>query len=164
MINERAEWLLLYKKVCRMYFTYESNLKKTELELEQIIEEIKNVKSVNTTNIVGHSNKPPEERLLSLIEIKDELERQIQYYQSMINWIFHVNNKVTSPAYRAITWQTLVQAKNRTDLMINYDVDPDYVCKMRDKFLLVALDEESIQEYQKVMKIKNKSKWLSLEK
>lgn len=163
MINEKAEWLLLYKKKCRMYFTYESNLKKTELELEQIIEEIKNVKSVNTTNIVGHSNKPPEERLLSLIEIKDELEKQIHYYQSMIKWIFHVNNKVTSPAYRAITWQTLVQAKNRTDLMINYDVDPDYVCKMRDKFLLVALDKESIQEYQEVIKIKNKSKWLSLE-
>lgn len=164
MTNEKAEWLLLYKKECRMYFTYESNLKKTELELEQINEEIKNVKSVNTTNIVGHSNKPPEERLLALIEIKDELEKQIQYYQSMINWIFHVNDKVTSPAYRAIIWQTLVQAKNRTDLMINYDVNPDYVCKMRDKFLLVALDKESIQEYQEVMKIKNKSKWLSLEK
>ncbi len=75
-----------------------------------------------------------------------------------------MNNKVSSPAYRAITWQTLVQAKNRTDLMINYDVDPDYVCKMRDKFLIVALDKESIQEYQKVMRIKNSSKWLSLDK
>lgn len=162
MTMSKSDWLQLYKKECRKYFTYDAQLKKTKLDLKETIIEIENVRSPLTDRVGGHQIISQEERLIALIEVKEETEHQIDFYQSMIDWIVHVNNKVTSPAYRAITWQTLIQAKNRTDLMINYDVDPDYVCKMRDKFLNYALDDDSIHEYYDVMKKKSLSKWLSV--
>lgn len=100
--------------------------------------------------------------MISLIEVKSETEHQIDYYKAMIAWIEHVNQNITSPAYRAITWQTLIQAKNKTDLMINYDVDLDYVYYMRDRFLGMALDDKMRQEYYDAMKKKSLSKWLSM--
>lgn len=56
----------------------------------------------------------------------------------------------------------MIQAKNKTDLMINYDVDPDYVYYMRDRFLGMALDDKMRQEYYDAMKKKSLSKWLSM--
>ncbi len=161
MMMSNTDWIQLYKKECRNYFKYDSQLQKTKLDLEETLHEINNVRSPLTDRVGGHQIITQEERLISLIEVKEETEHQIDYYQAMMDWILHVNQKITSPAYRAITWQTLIQAKNRTDLMINYDVDPDYVCKMRDKFLQYALDEGSIQEYKEVLKKKSLSKWLS---
>ena len=145
--DDKTHWLQLYKKECRNYFNYRSKRDKCELELEETLQNI---------------TISAEERLISLIEVKTETEHQIDFYKAMIAWIEHVNQNITSPAYRAITWQTLIQAKNKTDLMINYDVDPDYVYYMRDRFLGMALDDKMRQEYYDAMKKKSLSKWLSM--
>ena len=156
-------WIQTYKKECRCYYKYDKALKKAAYELEDIEQKIKNVRSPITDRVVGHSTVSPEERLISLIEIKTELEHQIAYCHNMMDGIKKVNDNISSPAYRAITWQTLIQAKNRMDLLINYDVDPEYVYHMRDKFLRIALDENLKKEYLSIKKQKLKSKWLSAE-
>ena len=160
--DDKIHWLQLYKKECRNYFNYRSKRDKCELGLEETLQNIKNVRSPITNRIGGHATISAEERLISLIEVKSETEHQIDYYKAMIAWIEHVNQNITSPAYRAITWQTLIQAKNKTDLMINYDVDPDYVYYMRDRFLGMALDDKMRQEYYDAIKKKSLSKWLSM--
>lgn len=161
MTIKDTNWLQLYKKECKAYFKYDSALTHNKLELEETEQKIKNVRSPITNRVGGHQIVSTEEKLVSLIEIKTEIEYQIAYYESIMKWIRDVNDAITSPAYRAITWQTLIQAKNKTDLMINYDVDPEYVYYMRDRFLSVALDDEKKQEYNEVQKKKAKSKWLS---
>ena len=163
MTNKDTTWLQIYKKECRCYYKYESALKKAEYELEETEQRIKNVKSPITDRASGHPTTTGEERLLTLIEIKTEVEHQIAYYHTIMCWIRKVNENISSPAYRAITWQTLIQAKNRMDLLINYDVDPEYVYHMRDKFLMVALNETMQEQYREIQKLKMKSKWLSAE-
>lgn len=160
MTND-IDWLNLYKDKCRNYYGYEADLKKTKDELKQTINQIENVRSPITDRVGGHQT-PHEEKLISLISMKTEIEKEIEYYQGVLDWIFFVCNKITSPAYRAITWQTLVQGKTKYDLMITYDVNANYVYDMRDKFLLRALDDEAKKRYEELLELKQSSKWLSL--
>lgn len=156
-----SEWLKIYKKECKAYFAYDSHLKRALLELEEINITIQNIHSPATDHASSHNNTSQDSKLLGMIEVKNEIEFQITYYKAILQWIKDVNNAISSPAYRAITWQTLIQAKNRMDLLINYDVDPDYVYRMRDKFIITAFNETLKQQYLQIQEMKNKSKWLS---
>lgn len=161
MTNDK-QFLQTFKDECRKYFTYEADLKKEKLELEEIEAQIINVRSPITNRVGGHQTTPPEDLLVTLIEVKTEVENRIVYYETIIQWLKDVFEGITSPAYKAIAWQTLIQAKNRTDILIYYDVDPDYVYRIRDKFLLIALSDDRKKEYTDIQSLKNKSKWLSL--
>lgn len=158
---EKNELVAIYKKKCRCYFYFDSELKKAKDDLQLIVAEIENVRSPVTDRVGGHQSAF-EEKLVSLIAQKTEIEMEVKYYQGNIDWIMNGLNKISSPAYRAITWQTLVQARNKNDLIANYDVDPYYVFEMRDKFLFHAMDEEMQDQYDELQRIKESSKWLEL--
>lgn len=160
MINEK-ELVSIYKKKCRAYFSYEAELKKAKDELQVVIAQIENVRSPITNRVGGHQSSF-EEKLIPLISQKTEIEIEIRYFQANLDWIMKGLNKISSPAYKAITWQTLVQARNKYDLMVNYDVDPNYVFDMRDKFLQHIMDDEMKKQYEELQKIKESSKWLKL--
>lgn len=160
-MTDKKELVSIYKKKCRAYFSYDAELKKAKEDLQLIIAQIENVRSPITDRVGGHQSAF-EEKLVPLIAQKTEIELEVSYYQGNIDWIMMGLNKITSPAYRAITWQTLVQARSRYDLMVNYDVDPEYVFDIRDKFLLKAMDEEMLTKYEELLKIKDSSSWLKL--
>lgn len=162
-MNSRTDWLKLYKKECRSYFKYEASFNREKLQLDEINSMIQDIHSPRTDQASGHGSFSQDTKLLSMIEVKQEVETQIAYYESILYWIIAVNEAISSPAYRAITWQTLIQGKNRLDLLINYEVNPDYVYRMRDKFIMSAIDQKLVNEYERIQMLKKQSKWLSLQ-
>lgn len=162
MNMDLTTYLTIFKKECRYYFKYESDLKKEKQELEEVITQITNIRSPITDRVGGHQITAHEDLLVSLIEVKTETEYRIDYYESILHWIKDIIENIPSPAYRAITWQTLVQAKSRTELMIYYDVDPDYVYRIRDKFIMQSLSNGLVEKYIDVQNKKSRSKWLLL--
>lgn len=162
MNKDLVTYLTIFKKECRYYFKYESDLKREKLELEEVLTQITNIRSPITDRVGGHQVTTHDDLLVSLIEVKSETEYRIDYYEAILDWIKDVIKSIPSPAYRAITWQTLVQAKSRTELMIYYDVDPDYVYRMRDKFITQSLSNGFIEKYNDIQNKKMKSKWLAL--
>lgn len=161
---KKEEFLQVFKNECRHYFVYEAELKKERLDLEETENQIINLRSPITDRVGGHQTVSHEDQLVTLIEIKTETEYRIDYYESLLLWIKEVFQNITSPAYKALSWQTLIQGKTKTDILIYYDVDPSYVYKMRDKFLNVALNKDMYEKYQLIQEKKLKSKWLSKNK
>lgn len=161
MISNK-QFLQIFKSECRKYFTYEANLTKEKLDLQQTEVEIQNLRSPITDRVGGHQTTPQDQKLIALIEVKEETERRIAYYESILQWIINVLNDISSPAYKAISWQTLIQGKNKNDVLIYYDVDTEYVYRTRDKFIILALNDDRKREYEETQRKRNQSRWLSL--
>lgn len=146
MVRGKLERLDLFKRECRHYFTYQSEISKIAERLRSLEVSMQNVHSPSMQKI-GSSPSRKELDYLRFLAAKEEYEKQQKFYQDRVKWIDDIINAIPSKAYCAITWMTLVQGKTRMELLITYDTSPEYVYKTRDAFLKQLLTDEKMDEY-----------------
>ena len=146
MARSKSARLDLFKRECRQYFTYQSEISKIDERLRSLEVSMQNVHSPSMQKI-GSSPSRKELDYLRFLAAKEEYEKQKQFYEARVQWIDDIINSIPSKAYCAITWMTLVQGKSRMELLITYDTSPDYVYKTRDLFLKQQLTDEKMEEY-----------------
>lgn len=138
MARSKSARLDLFKRECRQYFTYQSEISKIDERLRSL--EVSMQK-------IGSSPSRKELDYLRFLAAKEEYEKQKQFYEARVQWIDDIINSIPSKAYCAITWMTLVQGKSRMELLITYDTSPEYVYKTRDIFLKQLLTDEKMMEF-----------------
>ena len=138
MARSKSARLDLFKRECRQYFTYQSEISKIDERLRSLEVSMQNVHSPSMQKI-GSSPSRKELDYLRFLAAKEEYER--------VQWIDDIINSIPSKAYCAITWMTLVQGKSRMELLITYDTSPEYVYKTRDIFLKQLLTDEKMMEF-----------------
>lgn len=149
MARSKSARLDLFKRECRQYFTYQSEISKIDERLRSLEVSMQNVHSPSTQKI-GSSPSRKELDYLRFLAAKEEYEKQKQFYEARVQWIDDIINSIPSKAYCAITWMTLVQGKSRMELLITYDTSPEYVYKTRDIFLKQLLTDEKMMEFDQV--------------
>ena len=146
MARSKLVRLDLFKRECRQYFTYQSEISKIDERLRSLEVSMQNVHSPSMQKI-GSSPSRKELDYLRFLAAKEEYEKQKQFYEARVQWIDDIINSIPSKAYCAITWMTLVQGKSRMELLITYDTSPEYVYKTRDIFLKQLLTDEKMMEF-----------------
>lgn len=146
MARSKSTRLDLFKRECRQYFTYQSEISKIDERLRSLEVSMQNVHSPSMQKI-GSSPSRKELDYLRFLAAKEEYEKQKQFYEARVQWIDDIINSIPSKAYCAITWMTLVQGKSRMELLITYDTSPEYVYKTRDIFLKQLLTDEKMMEF-----------------
>ena len=146
MARSKSARLDLFKRECRKYFTYQSEISKIDERLRSLEVSMQNVHSPSMQKI-GSSPSRKELDYLRFLAAKEEYEKQKQFYEARVQWIDDIINSIPSKAYCAITWMTLVQGKSRMELLITYDTSPEYVYKTRDIFLKQLLTDEKMMEF-----------------
>ena len=146
MARSKLARLDLFKRECRQYFTYQSEISKIDERRRSLEVSMQNVHSPSMQKI-GSSPSRKELDYLRFLAAKEEYEKQKQFYEARVQWIDDIINSIPSKAYCAITWMTLVQGKSRMELLITYDTSPEYVYKTRDIFLKQLLTDEKMMEF-----------------
>ena len=146
MARSKSARLDLFKRECRQYFTYQSEISKIDERLRSLEVSMQNVHSPSMQKI-GSSPSRKELDYLRFLAAMEEYEKQKQFYEARVQWIDDIINSIPSKAYCAITWMTLVQGKSRMELLITYDTSPEYVYKTRDIFLKQLLTDEKMTEF-----------------
>lgn len=142
---EDRERLNIFKKECRNYYLYESDIEMVKDKIKHTINRLEDVKSP-VLDKIGSSPSPKEKDILKLIELKNRYEKQLQYYEDKMKWIKKTTDAIPSPAYRALTWMTCVQGKNKNDISLKFDISAESAYQKRDKFLLQVLNDDRMQE------------------
>lgn len=146
---EERDRLNLFKRECRNYYLYESDIGMVKDKIKHTINRLEDVKSP-VLDKIGSSPSPKEKDIIKLIELKNLYEAQLQYYEDKMKWIKAVTEDIPSPAYRALTWMTCVQGKNKNDITLRFDISAESAYQKRDKFLLQVLDDKRMQELQDI--------------
>lgn len=149
LIMEDRERLNVFKRECRNYYLYESDIEMVKDKIKHTINRLEDVKSP-VLDKIGSSPSPKEKDIIKLIELKNLYEAQLQYYEDKMKWVKEVTEEIPSPAYRALTWMTCVQGKNKNDITLRFDISAESAYQKRDKFLLQVLDDEKMQELQSI--------------
>jgi len=139
----------IFRKECRNYKFYLDGIERIDQQLEVLELRMQNVHSIDTERVVA-SGSGKERSLIPLIEKKEELLAQKQYYQNRIDWIIECLDNVPSPAYRTVIWKTYVQRESLRRFAEKYNVNSDLVYKMRKIYLEKMMTDEAMEKYQKI--------------
>lgn len=139
------------KKEARNYGHYQKQIEKYQ---DQIIILEGRIRNVHSPKLGGtstpYSQYQKDTLLLKKLQKKEELEKKQKIYLLQRDWIIHTIESVSSPAFRAILWATLVDGESLRELAEKYQTTADHMYKLRRKFMLEAMSDENIRQYETI--------------
>lgn len=150
MLPEMSERVILFRRECRNYMSYEAGIDRIDNDLEVLEMRMANLHSINFEKI-GSRPSPSERPIIELIEKKTRMLEQKQYYKDRIGWVNECMENIPSPAYRTVIWKTYVQKESLQKFADRYNMNPDYIYKLRRMYMEQALTDEIMIKYYKII-------------
>lgn len=142
--NKKA--LSEFKKECRNYFYYLSDIQKILLEIKKIDHRMQGVHSIDLGR-VGSSPTRHEKSYAKFICINDELKKKLRERESHLFNIIDTIDRIEQPCYRPIVWMLYVQGMRLKDVAVVYDMSKDYLAQLVNEqmAILFPAEEEDIE-------------------
>ena len=103
--DERIE---TFRVECQNYFRYQNRIKDLQEQLESLTNRYENVHSP-VLDRIGTSGTPADrDRVIQYMDAKTKLDKRIDVYQRMLDWIQSCIDEVPLPSYRILIWQTFI--------------------------------------------------------
>ena len=145
--DERIE---TFREECQNYFRYQNRIKDLQEQLESLTNRYENVHSP-VLDRVGTSGTPSErDRVIQYMDAKTKLDKRIDVYQRMLDWIESCIDKVPLPSYRILIWQTFIQGYKLSAMATKYDVSQKHIGTTRRKCLLKVLTDEMMKTHDQI--------------
>ena len=118
-----------FKKECRYFFYYLSDIQKLMLDMKRIDHKMQGVHSLDFDR-VGSSPTRHNRSLAKYIHINDELRKQLRERESHLLNIIDTIDRIEQPSYRPIVWMLYVQGMRLKDVAEIYDMSKDYLAQL----------------------------------
>ncbi len=142
--------LNLFRNECRSYDSYISEIRKLEDELTVINTRMEHLSSPAMNRVGSNPNQGQMSDLVSLIEEKNRIENRKTALKELTDWIRECIDRISYPAYRMVVWDTMVKGGKLSVLANTYDVSEKLLSKNRRKCLLLVLDRNTMEAYERI--------------
>ena len=145
------EKLNIFRNECRRYDLYISKISRLKDELTVINTKMEHLSSPAMDRVGSNPNLGQMNDLISLIEVKNTIESRIASLKKMTDWIIGCIDRIGYPAYRMVVWDTMVKGNKLSVLAETYHVNYKILSRNRKKCLLLVLDSETMEEYDRII-------------
>ena len=150
MVTE-AWKLQTLKSEARNYGHYQRQIEKYQDQIIIVEGRINNMHSPKLGGTsTSYSQHQKDTLLLKNLQLKEDLKKKQKSYILQRDWIIHTIESISSPAFKAILWATLVDGESLKDVAEKYQTTADHMYKLRRKFMLEAMNDENIRQYETI--------------
>jgi hypothetical protein len=148
MVTE-AWKLKTLKKEARNFGYYQRQIERYQDQIILVEGRISNMHSPKMGGTsTAFSQHQKDTLLLKNIQMKEELLKKQKQFILQRDWVIYTIGSISSPAFKAILWATLVDGDSIKELAEEYQTTADHMYKLRRKFMLEAMNEENIRQYE----------------
>jgi len=146
----KQEKLKIFRSECSLYRMHILSIEKIDTDLEVLQSHMENVHSPQLDK-VGSSPSRKERSLIPMIEKKDAMKENRDFYEAKVNWILSIVDAIPNPAYQILIWRTYILRESMQSLAERYQVSRDHMYKLRQYHLLKVLTDEKMAEYDAII-------------
>lgn len=130
MDNSRPDTPIAFKRECRKYLYYSSDVTARMKEIRRANIWISGKRSLDYKRIQTESREDRDARPSVHIEHRTELDRELRETEEKIIRIINAIGQIPNPCYRPIIWMLYVQGKRVAEVAELYDMSKDYLSQL----------------------------------
>ena len=130
MADNRPCTPIEFKRECRKYFYYISDIRERMDEIRRVDYRMTGVHSIDFERVHSRSVGNKYAQLVAYIELSTELSRQLQEVEEKVLWIINTIGRIPDPSFRPIVWMLYVQGKRVSEVADLYDMSKDYLSQL----------------------------------
>ena len=111
-----------FRSECGNYFFYLSRLGELMDKKRQLTYYAEGVSASDAGRIISVTRQRTRPRVISLMEVRDETDRQIGEYEEKIAFILNTVNAIPNPSLRPAVWMVFVQNRSFSEVAEIYEM------------------------------------------